>query len=274
MSILLALCAYPVLILSSASISQQDPTPVKTKGTAPMPGGLGLFGQTYKIDKEGTPMNFTVLSANYAVGTYNINASHAQNINADQKLLVIHYSIENPNTTDLYVTSWPLFQAVDTKDVTTDDSGESRSVQDKTSLEKTLKPGQAIDDIVTYIIVPADTYIPKLILKYAPVGKDYKVIRYMMGTKNNMINALPTQFADPSDKSGSLALPQIPATVGTTYATGLCDMSVDSTSLAPGPFGTTTAEDGKQFLVAKITDTNKAWAQFYFKWSLQGCIED
>ncbi len=229
-----------------------------------MPGGLGLLGQTYKLSKEGTPMNFTVLSASYAVDTYNVDANRSQNVDAGHKLLVIHYSIENPNTEDLYVSTWQLFQAVDTKDTTTDDSGEARRAQDKTSLSMTLKPGQAIDDIVTYIVIPADSFIPKLILKYAPVGTDYKVIRYMMGTKNNMIKPLPAPFADPSDKSGSLALPQISATVGTTYTTGLCDMSVDSISLAPGPFGTTAADDGKQFLVAKITATNKAWAKFYF----------
>ena len=140
-------------------------------------------------------------------------------------------------------------------------------------MEATLKPGQGIDDIVTYIAVPADAAIPKLILQYAPDGTNYKVIRYMMGSVPNVIKPLTAPFADPADKTGSTALTQIPAMIGTTYSTGFCDMSVDSISLVPGPLGSLTADDGKQFLVAKITSTNKAWAKEYYNGAYKATLK-
>lgn len=209
-------------------------------------------------------MNFTLLSASYSVATFNATKGHAVMVNGGHKLLVIHYSIENPNSQDMYVTSWPLFQAVDTKDTTIPDSGETRRVQDKEGLSVSLKPGQELADLVTYITVPSDTFVPKLIFRYAPVGKPYKVIRYMLGTKPNVIKPLVAPYVDTSDKSGSVALEKVPAVTGTTYKSGFCDLVAESISLAPGPFGSTQAGDGKQFVVVKLTGTNKAWAHVYF----------
>jgi len=269
MTPLLALCALRPTLVALSPITPQN----QVKGTAPMPGGLGKFGQTYTVSKEGTPMNFTILSAQYSLDTYNIKSSAAQMVDTTHKLLVIHYRIKNPNKADMYVTSWPLFQAVDSNDTTTQDAGESRRATDKESLSLTLKPGQGVDDVVTYISVPADAKIPKLIFQYAPAGTNYKVIRFMMGTAPNVIKPLAAPFADPADKSGSTALPQIPAMVGTTYSTGFCDMSVDSISLASGPLGSTQADNGKQFLIAKITSTNKAWAHEYYNGSYKASVK-
>ena len=42
-------------------------------------------------------------------------------------------------------------------------------------------------------------------------------------------------------------------------------MSLDSAAYAPGPFGDTAAGDGKRFLVATVTATNRTWDQIYFK---------
>ena len=262
MSLLVALFAYQTIAFTSPPALQK--TPVRTKGTAPMPGGFGKFGQTYKISRDGMPINFTVLSAQYSTATYNVRSNLSEMVDANHKLLVIHYSIENPNTSDLYVASWSLFQAVDSSDQTIPDSAESRRATDKNGLSMTIKPGQSIDDIVTYISVPSEAKIPKLILKYAPVKSNYKVIRYMMGAAPNLIKPLKPPFADPTDKSGSRALAQITSTVGATYSTGFCDLSVDSIELIPGHLGALVPPDGKQFLVAKVTATNKAWAGFYF----------
>ena len=137
MPIFIALCALQAFALSQPPVAFQQ-TPPQIKGTAPMPGGLGKFGQTYTVSKEGTPMNFTIISAQYGVDAYDIKDSAAQFVDATHKLLVIHYKIKNPNPSDLYVTSWPLFQAVDAGDHTIQDSGESRRASDKTSWRQRL----------------------------------------------------------------------------------------------------------------------------------------
>jgi hypothetical protein len=237
---------------------------VYTKGTAPMPGGMGKFGQTYTVLQGDTPVNITITGAEYTVGQFNIKNDQEVEPDADHKMLLIHFKLKNPNPNDLYISSQNFFQVVDSQNNTIDDGGDCRQETDKGTLDVTLKPGQGTAVVTSFIIVPASGIIPKLILKRKVSGTSYEVIRFDLQNPANAVKPLAAPYADPSDKTGGTALTSIPATVGTTYAYGWLNMSVDSIALAAGPFGSLTADDGKQFLVATVTITNPTWVHRYY----------
>ena len=243
------------------------PVPTGTLGTHQMAGGDGVFGETYTVTNGGQygPVNLTLTGAEYSVTRFNMSADDLVAPKVGEKLLVVHYRLKNPNTSDLYYSGGHLFQTVTSDDQTADDSGTSRREGSKEKVAMTMKPGQGIDNLVTYAVIPAKGPLPKIILHYGRVGTKEEVIRYVLGQGKNVVKPIPAPYADPSDPAGATALTLVPAKVGTTYQAGFLDVSLDAVAFAPGPFGELTAEDGKRFLVATVTVTNKEWGQLYFK---------
>ena len=254
-----------------AAAGAQAPKPkVYTKGTQQMAGSNGLFGQTYTlVSADGFgPVNFTLISAEYSVERISMDQGNLYAPKAGEKLLVIHYRLKNPNTADMYYSSRNLFQAVDSNNNTIQDSGTSRRASATQMVADTMKPGQGIDDLVTYIVIPASASIPKLILQLGRAGSKDLVTRYFLGTPPNVVKPIPAPYADPADKTGDTPLAQVPGTVGTTYSAGYFDFALTSVAVAPGPLGSLTADDGKQFLVATVTATNKSLAPHYYSQTL------
>ena len=247
--------------------AQSIPAKPDTKGTQQMAGGDGIFGETYTVtDGNGYgPFNFTLVSAEYSVERLNFAPGTFAMPKAGEKLLVLHYRVKNPNTSDFYFKPGELFQTVAADDQTRDDFEYSRRASQKSTTEDTFKPGQGYDDLITCAVVPGQGAIPKIILQYGRAGTSDKVIRYLLGAGKNKVQPLPAPYADPADPTGATALIDIPAKLGTTYVAGVADISVDSAAFAPGPFGDTAADDNKQFLVCTVTVTNKSWDKNYFK---------
>jgi hypothetical protein len=237
---------------------------VQTKGTQQMAGGQGAFGTTYTLtDGDWGPINFTIKSVEYSVARVCMSPTEMYAPKANEKLIVIHYRIKNPNSSDFYYSGRSLFQTVDTNNTTLDDCADSRRESETQPISISIKPGQGIDDLVTYAVVTGKGAIPKLILKLGKPGSSDRVTRFALGTGPNIVAPIPAPYADPADPSGATALTNIKASIGTTYVAGYFDTSLDSAVLAPGPFGDTAADDGKRFLVAKITVTNKSLGQIY-----------
>ncbi len=244
------------------------PTQPGTRGTHQMAGGEGVFGETYTVSDGGGgygPMNFTLTSAEYTTERLPFSPDFAAIPKIGEKLLVLHYRVKNPNTADFYFKPSQLFQTVAADGLTRSDAEQSRRLMQKITLADTLKPGQGYDDLVTCAVVPASGGTPKIILQFGRAGTTDKVIRYALGSTKNPVKAIPAPYADPADPTGATALTEIPAKIGTSYVAGVYDLTLLSAAYAPGPFGDTTAEDGKQFLVATVSVTNKTWAQNYFK---------
>jgi hypothetical protein len=262
-----ALLSLGLTSTASAAVKKQLKT--YTKGTAEMAGGNGQFGQTYTVvSSDGFgPVNFTILSAQYSVEQASMSPSYTYAPKVAEKLLVIHYRMKNPNSTDMYYSSRSLFQAVDANNNLIDDCGYSRRESEKDSVAATMKPGQGIDDLFTFVVVPASGPIPKLILKLGPAGSNEFVTRYFLGKGVNIVKPIPAPYADPSDTTGATPLAQVPGVLGTVYHAGYFDISLTSVSLAPGPLGSLTADDGKQFVVASVTVTNKSLAPIYYSGS-------
>ena len=269
-SLLLCLTAYAAPAkkhVPKPATHRIKPTQPGTLGTQQMAGGEGVFGETYTVSDDGSygPMNFTLTSAEYTTERLPFSPDFAAIPKVGEKLLVLHYRIKNPNTSDLYFRPSQLFQTVAADGLTRSDAEYSRRLTQRIAVADTLKPGQGYDDLVTCAVVPASSGTPKIILQYGRVGTTDKVIRYMLGTSKNPVKAIPAPYADSADPTGATALTEIPAKIGTPYIAGVYDLTLFSAAYAPGPFGETTAEDGKQFLVVTVSVTNKTWAQNYFK---------
>lgn len=124
----------------------------KTKGTAQAPGGAGQFGVTYTlVTSDGFgPVNFTLVSASYAVARVSMKPGDDCVPSSSQKLLVIHYRLKNPNKSDMYYSSRSLFQAVDDNNKLIEDCGESRRDSNPSdTISTTMKPGQGVNDLFT-----------------------------------------------------------------------------------------------------------------------------
>ena len=257
---LVSIAAVSVATLAPATARTKQTGQNEIKGTSQMPGGMGQFGQTYTlVSSDGFgPVNFTLVSANYSVVRVSMKPGDNYIPLYNQKLLVIHYKLKNPNQSDMYYSSRSLFQAVDAKNNLIEDTGDSRQDSDsKEMIGATMKPGQGVDDLYTCVVVPSDSQITKLILKLAKPGSKEMVTRYLVGTKPNLIKPLVAPYADPADKSGASTLQTVSGVLGTSYPAGIFDLSLDSIALSPGPIGNLTADDGKQLLVATITGTNR-----------------
>jgi len=234
-----------------------------TLGTTQMAGGDAHFGQTYTLATNDGPLNFTLTSAEYAVGRINMEPNFSCAPQADEKLFILHFRVKNPNKTDYYFSSGPIFQTVDANNNTGDDSGYIRRESAKDSVGASIKPGQGIDDLVTYALVPAKGPLSKIIIKYGRVGTQDKVTRFLLGTGANTVKPIPAPYADPSDPSGATPLDVVPAKIGATYTAGFFDFTLDSVAYAPGPFGDTAADSGKRFVVATVTMISKTWQKSY-----------
>jgi uncharacterized protein DUF4352 len=247
-------------VLFSGAAVGQDPA---TSGTQQVPGVAGKFGTTYTILLNDAKLNLTVVGAEYSVAPINVNATNMDTADSTHKFLVVHYRVKNPNASDLYLGAGNLFQAVDAQGHTFPDAGNCRRESERHTLDLSLKAGQGADDLLTYVLLPGEQTIPKLILTLPVPGTNAKVIRFDLTQPVNHVKSLPAPYADTADKTGAVARPQIPSVVGTAYLAGSVNLTVGAIALAPGPFGSVQADDGKRFLVVTVTLANPGWLQRY-----------
>jgi hypothetical protein len=273
-AVLLVSCAAPASYAAPKPVHKVPAKP-GTLGTTQMAGGDGQIGQTYTLtdDNGYGPFNFTIKSMEYSVAPINMAPGNSCAPKVDEKLLVIHYRIKNPNKDDFYYSGNPFFQTVDANNETKDASGNVRRESEHDVIGVQVKPGQGIDDLITYAVVTAKGPLPKVILKYKRVGTHDEVTRFPLGTGANVVKPIPAPYADPSDPTGATPLAVIPAKIAMPYVAGFFGISLDSVAYAPGPFGDKTADDGKQFLVATVTVTNKTWDKIYFKDTLAAILK-
>jgi hypothetical protein len=129
---------------------------------------------------------------------------------AEEKLLVLRYTIHNPNKTERrYYWSTVGFTAVDAMNQNREFVQNAGSRETGEALNVNLKPAQKVE-AYTVIKVPAKGVVPKLIVKPESGG----VIRYDL---RGVAKPLTAPFADPADKTGATALKEIPGQNGQYY---------------------------------------------------------
>lgn len=179
------------------------------KGVGQLPGGQGEFGVPYIIGGS-EPLNFILKSAEYAINRVTIGeAIYAPG--PDEKLLVLHFSIQNAQKEEAYV-DWDTlrFTAIDEKNVNREYPRSVGLEETRDPLQITLKPVQKID-CYTVISVPAKGCVPKLMVL---PPNDSPVLRYDLKDK---VKKLSEPFVDPSDPTGLSALTNISGQIGNNY---------------------------------------------------------
>ncbi len=262
------LCALFAALPAQAAHGKHAPHkthPVAKQPALPLThGGDGVFGEAYTVGDGGEygPVSITLLRAEYSAGRFSIAGRETIVPRPGEKLLLLHYRVKNPNRSNFYFTSRPLFQTVDADDEIREDIGDSRQEDQKEKVAATLRPGQSLDDVVTCAIVPAQGPLPKLVLILGRVGVAEESVTYPLGAGRNSVRPIPAPYGDPAD--GATARSEVPAQMRTAYVAGGYDITLDSAALAPGPFGFLIADDGQRFLMATVTVTNRNWETDYF----------
>jgi len=233
-----------ILILCLGSICFAAPS----SGTDQMPGVWGEFGKEYTIGGD-SPMNFALKSAEFTVSQVKMG-EELFFPTASEKFLVLHFTAHNPQKTE-HKTAWSTF-----KFTAVDANSQSWEYANKIALEKDsglfsvgLKPAQKVD-AYTFIRMPADAIIPKLIVYR---GEKNPVVRFDMKEK---IKPLAEPYADPADKTGSIALTEVPSQLDTYYPLGFFDMKVIGASYTDQPVIKEKPAAGYRFMVVTVTIKN------------------
>lgn len=176
-------------------------------GTPQLPGEDGKLGQIYKMRKV-RPLFFALLSAEYTTDTI-VTGSQCTYPRANEKLLVLHFTIQNPNQEEELVRFDSLrFTAIDAMNVNHEFNGNWGDEETHGVLNIKLKPAQKIAAYVA-ITVPAKGIVPKLMVL---PGDDGLVLRYDLHEK---VTALTAPIADPAD--GATARESVPAEFNASY---------------------------------------------------------
>lgn len=222
-------------------------TPAGPQGEGQLAGGEGRLGQAYAIGQR-SPLNFTLRSAAYSVRPVALGPNTIAP-NADEKLLVLRYRVQNPQKGDVtYYWGDLKFTAVDAQDGNHTLNFNVAREGTTEHLQITLKPAQAVD-VVAVLKVPANAVVPKLLVERG--GESAPILRYDL---RGQVTPLPAPFAEPAGR-GEVAREVVPGAIGTFYPMLTFDFRVESAAYAASVDGRA-ATTGRRFLVVTASLRN------------------
>ncbi|MEI6500759.1 MAG: DUF4352 domain-containing protein [Armatimonadota bacterium] len=217
-----------------------------TWGTAQLPGDVGAMGQVYKI-RHDSPLYFRLNSAEFTVNQVRIGDALCTAA-ADQKLLVLNFSVQNPQQDEVLARNDQLkMTVVDAVNVNHEGDNDWGEATTHARVEMMLKPAQRID-AYTVIQVPAKGPIPKLIVMSLS-DDDGPVLRYDLRDK---IAKLQPPVADPEDATGATALEIVPAQLNTPCATGGFTVVVEKYQMITTALEGDAPAEGDHYFVATL----------------------
>lgn len=237
------------LITSQLSLaSAQATAPATVQSTQQLPGGTAQVGTTYTLFRGTTnAVNYTLKSLEYSVD--HTLADQGDKLPAPgKKNLILHLTLQNPQTTDLNVPQTGLrFTGVDSN--TQSVEGDNNYYDERTHqrITTSLKPGQKVE-AYTVISMDGNASLPKLIVD----DSDNTVWRYDLHGK---IKFLPTGFVDPASTDGSVALDTIHAKTGVYYP-GTFDVRVDRMKYITTRLLDFDPQDGDRLMIVTLTLRN------------------
>ncbi|MVN86461.1 hypothetical protein GO986_06750 [Deinococcus sp. HMF7620] len=258
-----ALCLLPflaALTLGGAGQAQTTTAPPRVVlGTTQQDGVAAKLGETFTLGKA-SPLNFTLLSADYSVGRVVIgNTVYFPKVG--EKLLVLHYTVHNPQSRDVRY-YWPdlTFTAVDAQDRNYPFAQAVAREGTSERLELNLKPAQKVQ-VMTVIRVPAAGVVPKLM-----VAREAALLRYDL---RGQVRKLAAGLADPADASGATPLAQLPATMNAFRSLERFDVRLDDVQFTNDVLGGKAPPAGQRYLSATFTlrsmeprGSRYAWSDF------------
>ncbi len=227
-------------------------------GTTQLPGDFGKLGTTYTIGKR-EPVNFTLRSAEYSVVPFTAG-NNTWIPKADQKMLVLRYTIHNP-LPKVQGYSWSAlkFTAVDAKDTNHNFIQCVVREGEKEPLSIHLKPAQKID-VMAVLLVPAEGVVPKLIVERE---REAPVIRYDLRGK---AAGLPAPIADTADATGATARKEVPIAANAFAPIGVFDARLDSAAYTSETLIQREPGKGNRFLTAVFTLKNLTATPQSYHW--------
>jgi len=244
--------AAVVLLLAASLVFAQ---------TGQRPGVTGKFGTVYTLGKEA-PVYFILKSAEFTTVRIHIGTADFAP-GKEEKLLVIHFSVQNPGKEELPV-NWATlhFTVVDAENEN-HEYIEAVGVEGKgTAADIALKPAQKVD-LYTAFFVPAKGQVPKLIV--LPHEEEAPVVRYDLRGK---VTPLAAPFADPEDKTGSTALADIQGTIGVWYPVGCYDVRCDKAEYSTAPIAEEELPEDSRCLLIYLTLKNKTAGERDVGWAV------
>jgi hypothetical protein len=227
-------------------------------GTVQLPGDNGTLGTVYSLRKD-SPLYFILKSAEFTTSQVRIG-DRIYVPKADEKLLVLHFSVQNPQKTEQYVRFDSLqFTAVDIMNVNREGVWNWGDAQSRNPVAISLKPAQKID-AYTVIPVPAKGTVPKLMV--LPGENNGPILRYDLRGK---ITGLPAPIADPAEPTGATALETVPGTIGAAYPYASFDITVEGFSYSTTPLPDDELEEGERYLFITVLMKNKAGADVFMR---------
>ena len=258
-----------LLTASSIAVSQQKkgqkkPTPPnnQTVGRAQQVGGHGVFGTTYSIRGYFNNFNISLDKAWYDVVA---PAGYGTMPQKTEKFLYLNWSIKNTSAGSQGMPGDGIPVSLVFADGNTkDDYIHLYRRADLLPLNLDFKPGQGVDDVVGFVVMPADARVTKIILNVARTQvTNEQVIRYFIvggGTDTkpdpkNVIAPLPVVWRETTDPFGAKALETTKAELGQEYTISMFAATVESIVFTQ-KFGDITATDDQQLLVATMKIRN------------------
>jgi hypothetical protein len=232
--------------------------------TVELAGDNGVLGRVYSLRKD-TPLHFSLKSAEFTTQQV-VVGEHAQFPSAAEKLLVLHFTVQNPSTDERYVRYDSLrFTAVDAMNVNHEgdnvDWGDEQSHQ---PVRISLKPAQRID-CYTALKVPAKGPIPKLMVLPGS-DNDGPVLRYDLRDK---VTGLQPPIADPADATGATALDKVPAAAAAAYPLEGFDFTLEGLGWSTADLlGDGALENGERYLVATVLLQNDCPTEQYARYDM------
>lgn len=251
---------------NSVAITTGKPAPpaggsIAAPGTPQLPGPDGKLNWVYTMRKSD-PIYFRLISLEYTTEPIVIgNGLYAPKV--DEKLLVLHFTVQNPDKTEKFVRYDSLhFTAVDAVNNNHEAIADWGDTINKGSVEINMKPAQTME-MYTAIIVPAKGIIPKLMV-LPPNETDGPVLRYDL---HDIVKPLAAPIVDPSDLTGATALAEVTAQVGTSYPYANFRITTEKFTYTTDALGDSDARtDGERFLVITLLIKNMSPSEQYLRY--------
>lgn len=227
-------------------------------GTKQLPGDFGQFGTTYTLGKD-EPLNFTLKSAEYSISRVNLG-TNSWVPGSGQKVLVLHYTVQNPNPQEArYYWADLKFTAVGKDDKNYEYLQVAGREGTTDSVEINLKPAQKLE-VWGAILVPAEGVVPKLIVERQ---EGCPVVRYDLRGK---VKGLAAPFVEASDADAATVAKQVTLKPGEVAPIGVFDAKLESVAYTTEALGGTALEKGQRFLAATFTLKNSTGDARRYYW--------
>jgi hypothetical protein len=254
----LLLCG--TVVFGAAKPAQKKPA---ASGTVQLAGDNGIFGTVYSLGKDN-PIYFRLKSAEFTVDQV-VVGNNIYVPRADEKLIVLHFTIQNPQKTEQFV-RWDTlrFTAVDAMNTNHEGDELWGDERNHSEMSMMLKPAQTVE-AYTCFAVPAKGIIPKLMV-LPPVEGD-KILRYDLTNPKNKVSALKAPFADPSDSSGYTALETVQGSMNVMYPYNNFDISVEKFEYTTNKLDKEEAlEEGTRHLVVTLQTRSESPENAQLRW--------